>query len=1103
VIASGVYQQTDNTVDAFATPQLYNNITLDDAVLEADVRFDEITTPQYIAICKYVNATNFIRFVLRRETTNPVVRLYVQQGTNAPFQDAPKTFNPNQWYHLRGEIQGSTARLYLDGQLLVTLTSPYVDQAVGKIGLCTNLTKAGFDNVRFYPINALILSKSFDPGFFTVNTRTEENGMSRRFTFDALSRLKTVQDALGNLAQNLSYYYASPITTSNINYLKTTLATNAGLHVRNHDFENGAGSTPDFGNTVGTIGSGLATWDNTVSFSGAKSIKAYIPSPGPTQRALWNSIYDEKVSAKETYRMEVWAKTANGYNGNAQFIVWFHNSAHDLTESKIITIPAGDREWTKYTLDFTPLPTTDHLNTIQLDFNSGNQYKGTVWYDRVNLHELNTAKNFADGLGRSVQTVQYLGSNSSVQAATIYDNLGRVSKVTKAFLSADTLFTSAALVVDAVKTWYSSAAGNHPAYYSGSSPSFQEYDVGDFPYSETSYHNDPLDRVYKQAAPGMAFYMGSGHETKFHYTTNTAITELPGYSLYTLKKRRQANENGELVNTFTDNFGNTVATIVDSADLNLATTFKYDVLGNLVESKDPRAFSTTYAYNTQSQLRQKISPDAGTTEYLYDPNGNLRFVKDANGAAVAVPWFIYYKYDSFNRKIEEGKMLVGSPSKFSQTNANTPSFPSPGDTVKVIYQYDGAGTLSVTGQRNLRGRLSAMQYVSARFAGRQGYLYYSYDNNGRVEWIEQRLPKSKIDDSNGTLTIRINYEYDTLGKVIKTYYRRIFPSGGFGDAFYTWYDYDALGRLEKVFTNIADVKIDSIAAQYTYWPSGQVRRLVLGNNLQGVDYLYNSRDWLTQINHQNLYYTQDPGADGGGIGVPKPDRFGQVVGYDQQKQIASGSGDFAAQFNGNISWTIYNTYTNINPVGAGLTGWVYKYDKANRLKKANWSHWDGAAWAASLRYDLTGPSSPDYLIEYDANGNLKNMIRYNENNVATSMTYNYYGNTNRLHQVAGLNGQNTNNYVYDANGNMTKDIVKLGSANTISYDYRNLPYKAPTAGGTVDFDYDGNGRRISKNTLVYVPGADGKTLAVYNDQGTLLYWNIWGLDLVGQQFWKQ
>ncbi|MCG3158889.1 MAG: hypothetical protein DKINENOH_05536 [bacterium] len=58
-------------------------------------------------------------------------------------------------------------------------------------------------------------------------------------------------------------------------------------------------------------------------------------------------------------------------------------------------------------------------------------------------------------------------------------------------------------------------------------------------------------------------------------------------------------------------------------------------------------------------------------------------------------------------------------------------------------------------------------------------------------------------------------------------------------------------------------------------------------------------------------------------------------------------------------------------------------------------------------------------------------------------------------------------------------------------------------GGTVYFDYDGKGQRVSKNDLIYLYTADGKVLAVYNIDGTHLYWNLWGLDLIGQKFYAQ
>jgi len=85
------------------------------------------------------------------------------------------------------------------------------------ISLGTTTTKASFDNVRFYPTTALAFSGSYDSKYLTLNTLSDENGLPQRFTYDNFGRLKTTQDAFGNLVQNLTYYFSSPFSASNPN----------------------------------------------------------------------------------------------------------------------------------------------------------------------------------------------------------------------------------------------------------------------------------------------------------------------------------------------------------------------------------------------------------------------------------------------------------------------------------------------------------------------------------------------------------------------------------------------------------------------------------------------------------------------------------------------------------------------------------------------------------------------------------------------------------------------------------------------------------------------------------------------------------------------
>ncbi|MFQ5638043.1 MAG: DNRLRE domain-containing protein [bacterium] len=242
---------------------------------------------------------------------------------------------------------------------------------------------------------------------------------------------------------------------------------------------------------------------------------------------------------------------------------------------------------------------------------------------------------------------------------------------------------------------------------------------------------------------------------------------------------------------------------------------------------------------------------------------------------------------------------------------------------------------------------------------------------------------------------------------------------------------------------------------------------------------------LAAVSHPSTSYLDDKVTSG-------EDQFGQIIGYNVKNHIAKGldSLDFAGQFNGNIAWTTHNTRRNTAP--AGLTGWIFQYDNANRLTKANWGY-KSTNWQTSAKYDLAS-------ISYDQNGNITSMTRKDENGSGPAMAYNYLANTNKLDYVFNLNSQASGNYQYDPNGNLKKDLAKLG-ATAMTYDYRNLPTVVPAQANTITFDYDGSGQRTLKNNLVYVRGLDGSVLAVY-DKATdkHLYWNVWGLDLIGQRF---
>ncbi len=658
-------------------------------------------------------------------------------------------------------------------------------------------------------------------------------------------------------------------------------------------------------------------------------------------------------------------------------------------------------------------------------------------------------------------------------------------------------------------------------------------------------------------------------------------------------------------------------------------------------------YATSYTYDKMGRLTQKTSPDAGTVRYLYDKNGNLRLVQDANhtGAmnsinipatvtsstitngslpAMTLPGritlslsivsgsgtvsltvnangvpvakvttsssttntfilpkgtytysvspngtavqysitctngfeLVYNKYDGLNRLIETGEYQSTSAGNFSQANAYEAGFPANNVVRNRAFIYDRSnGDPYVTGQRNLCGRLSVS--VSYRLGEVALTTFYSYDENGRVEWIVQK-----------ELGKKILYDYDFQGDVTKKSYQDL---NNPANNFFTWYEYDQLGRLARVFSG-SDFASRVQEANYTYTASGRVSRLQLGN-AQGVDYVYNPRDWLDAINNQNL---------SGETQLP-PDKFGEVIGYDNIDYV----GHFlqaAPQYNGNISWLMYNMSGVPFDGLAGTTplvGYVYSYDNANRLLGANFGYYANGMWNPTTRFGENG-------ISYDGDGNIVRLTRYpsgaavllqlltlstrpgnstlyygavaiiastsyvvsagNNDTFEASdrvslrpgfranagsvfrarisssphgsdpgpmdqLTYNYLLGSNRLLYVtddvasdtytSDLDSQQPNNYAYDGSGNMLQDLGNQIAF--VIYDINNLPvtvYKSDNNRTQWQYFYDTDGNRFRKYDGIvytsYVNGADGNTEALTQSNLPTTTYNLWGSDNVGK-----
>jgi len=266
------------------------------------------------------------------------------------------------------------------------------------------------------------------------------------------------------------------------------------------------------------------------------------------------------------------------------------------------------------------------------------------------------------------------------------------------------------------------------------------------------------------------------------------------------------------------------------------------------------------------------------------------------------------------------------------------------------------------------------------------------------------------------------------------------------------FTYDRRDRLtqqtQQVGTQAAERLVTNTYDALGVLVSKKVGGISTGAGLQKVDYKYNIRGWLTDIN--------DAGMDASDT---ENDLFQFKINYDR----------YAMQnrnlYNGNISSVWSRT-----KVDNLFHGYVYWYDGLNRLTQAkNLYYHRPGGWLIGQYVD----DSYGEALTYDKNGNILTLNRTGrlvEGQAVGIDALSYSYNANQLLSVTdatnnneGFNDGNKtgNDYTYDTFGNITTDKNKGITA--VSYNHQNLPYKVTFAnGGSISYTYDASGTRLSK-----------------------------------------
>lgn len=594
------------------------------------------------------------------------------------------------------------------------------------------------------------------------------------------------------------------------------------------------------------------------------------------------------------------------------------------------------------------------------------------------------------------------------------------------------------------------------------------------------------------------------YEVSLSFANNTYTPTLVSggyYSAGTLFKTVTKDENHDGGNTknhtteeFKDKQGRVILKRTYNDDVRHDTQYVYDDYGNLTYVIPPKVdasngISSTelselcyqYVYDNRNRLVEKKIPGKGWEYIVYNKLDQPVLTQDTNLKNQG-KW-LFTKYDAFGRVVYTG-IKNSSNSRVSFQNSannwsgdqfeskttsyvthngtkvyyNNSAIPTTMDEILTInyydnYTFDGFTSMpsSVDGQTviNHNNGVSTQKLTKGLPTGSKVRVlttnqwittYTGYDTKGRA------IYNKSVNDYLGTMDI-VESTLDFIGALQKSVTTH--TKGATTVVTEDVFTYDHMGRLKKQTQELNNSNQLEFIVENSYDDLGQLESKGVGgktsqSRLQTVDYSYNIRGWLKQIN--------DPVNLGN-------DLFAFKINYNEPTE---GYYSVDPLYNGNISQTIWKTANdNIK------RGYAYEYDDLNRILKATSTK--GSTLASGDAYNIWG-------IDYDPNGNLSRITRNTRMlGAITKMDelYYTYDSGNKLLKVheasttAAKNegfkdGTNTgNDYTYDANGNMLRDYNK-GITSNISYNYLNLPTSISIAGGNISYIYDALGTKLKK-----------------------------------------
>ncbi|MGI9651427.1 DUF6443 domain-containing protein [Chryseobacterium sp. RLHN22] len=606
---------------------------------------------------------------------------------------------------------------------------------------------------------------------------------------------------------------------------------------------------------------------------------------------------------------------------------------------------------------------------------------------------------------------------------------------------------------------------------------------------------------------------------KFDEDGNESHNYINGYNQKILVRQINRTQSGDIENLDTyyvyDKFGNlsyiippkaavlnTIAEINGSLN-NIAYQYKYDKYNRVVEKKLPGKDWSYIVYDKQN--RQVLVQD-----------GKLRTTENN----FAKKGWMFSKYDKFGRTLYTGFFAntssrvamqsalnnMSSNALNNETASSTPftlnnidvyytknAFPTGSMTLLAVYYYDEYPTGAVQ-------QPSQIQNQPILGGNPTPFIFNGWSSIRSIKTLPAASYIKNIEDDQWTKAF---IWYDTLGRVVGTHSNnhlggsttteKLLNFSGLpeknnifharranepGVIIKERYTYDSQMRLKKHYHQVDDMP-EVLLSENNYNDLSQLINKKVGNNLQSIDYNYNIRGWVTDVNKDQMQL-----ADLGGKLFAYKIKYNQKDGITNPDPTQFPGKNVAARYNGSVAEVDWRTVETLG-VNPSLIPkrYGYVYDEANHL-------------TAGYYQNPNNPYSKENTesINYDLNGNISTLFRTsvmeagtNTATVIDNLNYTYTGNkVTNINDVsnnfAGYEGGGFGMPIqYDVNGNMLNMPDK--GINAIEYNFLNLPTsmdinKNGNEQITIKTKYRADGTKLSKENSTIITGVKGSSTVI-------------------------